>query len=224
MDLQIAPGRLTALVSGSRLYQTHIAITPLDPRRWKEIAAACTGQIDSLVDLIQGNLSDAVMEVVTHRERGLFPAPAHIALDCSCPDWADMCKHVAAVLYGVGARLDDRPELLFTLRGVDHLDLVGQAVEGGALLGGQPAGNRKLIKGADLSALFGIALDAVVVPGATSVDPTNPVKRANPVKTTKPAKPSKPTKAAKPSKPAKSAAAPHGRRPRSNAKPRVKSR
>lgn len=164
VDLQIAAGRVTALVSGSTLYETSVAIKPLEPRRWKELAASCTGKIDSLVDLIQGNLSEAVMEVVTHRERGLFPAPKQISLDCSCPDWADMCKHVAAVLFGVGARLDDQPELLFTLRGVDHLDLVGKAARGGTLLGARSRGTRKVIKSADLSAVFGIELDAGVLP------------------------------------------------------------
>jgi uncharacterized Zn finger protein len=166
VDLQIAAGRITSLVSGSQLYETTVAIKPLEPRRWKEIAASCTGKIDSLVDLIQGNLSKAVMEVVTHRERGLFPAPAQISLDCSCPDWADMCKHVAAVLYGVGARLDSRPDLLFTLRGVDHLDLVGKAATGGSLLGTRSKGTRKVIKDASLSALFGIEMDTGMPPQA----------------------------------------------------------
>ena len=59
------------------------------------------------------------MERVCLRDKGLFPSPKDIKLSCSCPDWADMCKHVAAVLYGVGARLDASPELLFTLRGLD---------------------------------------------------------------------------------------------------------
>jgi len=159
VDLQIASGRITALVSGSELYETTVVIKPLEPRRWKEIATSCTGKIDSLVDLIKGNLSNAVMEVVTHRERGLFPTPKQIELDCSCPDWADMCKHVAAVLYGVGARLDNRPELLFTLRDVDHLELVGKAATGGALLGARSRGTRKVIQSADLSAVFGIEMD-----------------------------------------------------------------
>jgi uncharacterized Zn finger protein len=169
VDLQIAAGRVTALVSGSDLYETTVAIKRLDARRWKEIAGACTGKIDSLVDLIQGNLSQAVMEVVTHRGRGLFPEPGQISFDCSCPDRADMCKHVAAVLYGVGVRLDDRPELLFSLREVDHLELVGKAAKGGALLGARATGKRKIIKGADLAAVFGIEMDAAVLPKVTTV-------------------------------------------------------
>jgi uncharacterized Zn finger protein len=195
VDLQIAAGEISALVSGSRMYRTSVTIKPLQPLRWTEIASGCTGQIDSLVDLIRGNLSAAVMQVVTHRERGLFPSPQQISFNCSCPDWADMCKHVAAVLYGVGARLDDRPELLFTLRNVDHLDLVGKAAKGGTLMGagraagatekGTGKGKRKVIAGADLAAVFGIDLDTGVPAPAPKVvkargrskkkqDPTDP--------------------------------------------------
>src|SRR6202034_2630588 len=84
----------------------------------------CSGKIGSLLELLQGRLSTNVMTVVTDRHEGLFPQPSEIKLDCSCPDWAVMCKHVAAVLYGVGARLDTKPELLFILRGVDHEELI----------------------------------------------------------------------------------------------------
>jgi hypothetical protein len=160
VDLSIAAGKITALVSGSALYEVTIAIQPLAPGRWKGIASECTGKIDSLVDLLRGNLSEQVMEVVTRRDRGLFPMPAHISLDCSCPDWAAMCKHVAAVLYGVGVRLDQQPDMLFTLRGVDHLDLIGNAADGGAMLGGRPTGKRKVLADADLSSMFGIEIDA----------------------------------------------------------------
>lgn len=77
-----------------------------------------------MLELLRGSLSDHVMEVVSDPERGLFPKPRQIALACSCPDWATMCKYVAAALYGVGNRLDDSPELLFRLRGVDPAELI----------------------------------------------------------------------------------------------------
>lgn len=129
IDLQIAPGKITAQVMGSSLYKETITIAPLEAKRWAAIKAECAGKIDSLVGLLQGRLSDAVMRIITDRERGLFPAPSEIKLGCSCPDWADMCKHVAAVLYGVGARLDAHPELLFVLRGVDYLELISAAAQ-----------------------------------------------------------------------------------------------
>jgi hypothetical protein len=192
VDLQIASGKVTALVSGTSMYETTVAIRSLEPRRWQEIAGACTGRIDSLIDLLKGNLSQQVMEIVTRKERGLFPAPGQISLDCSCPDWADMCKHVAAVLYGVGVRLDEQPDLLFKLRGVDHLDLIGGAATNGVMLGaklGAPQlGSRRIIDSAtDLSALFGIEIEAggPQSPSPVKQDAGNRAKRPARVRRTK---------------------------------------
>ena len=127
VDLQINKGNVSALVSGSELYRIEIKIKPLSPGLWKSIQAECAGKIDSLIELLQGKLSSAVMQIVTRPEKGLFPTPKEIVLDCSCPDWADLCKHVAASLYGVGAKLDQNPALLFLLRGVDPADLISKA-------------------------------------------------------------------------------------------------
>jgi len=127
VDLQISKGNVSALVSGSELYRIEIKIKPLAPALWKSIQTECAGKIDSLIELLQGKLSSAVMQIVTRPEKGLFPTPKEIDLDCSCPDWADLCKHVAASLYGVGAKLDQNPALLFLLRGVDPADLISKA-------------------------------------------------------------------------------------------------
>src|SRR6185437_11081600 len=127
VDLQIEPGKVVAIVSGSEMYNIKINIKPLATPKWTSIKAQCAGKIDSLVELLQGKLSGGVMEIITQHDSGLFPSPTEIDLDCSCPDWADMCKHVAAALYGVGARLDQQPELLFVLRKVDYLELIDQA-------------------------------------------------------------------------------------------------
>ena len=127
VDLQINKGKVSALVSGSELYRIEIKIKPLAPSLWKSIQTECAGKIDSLIELLQGKLSSAVMQIVTRPEKGLFPTPKEIDLDCSCPDWADLCKHVAASLYGVGAKLDQNPALLFLLRGVDPADLISKA-------------------------------------------------------------------------------------------------
>src|SRR5437870_7837335 len=120
LDLQIAKGEVAAMVAGSELYQIKIAIAPVTRARWKSICRDCAGTVDSLVELLQGRLAKGVMDRVCREGDGLFPAPDEIKLSCSCPDWADMCKHVAAELYGIGARLDERPQLLFVLRGVDE--------------------------------------------------------------------------------------------------------
>ncbi len=153
-DLAIRAGRVDALVVGTRLYHVAIRIQKLKPAVWKSIKARCTGQIGSVIELLQGRLSDQVMAVVTDRNRGLFPTPSQIEFDCDCPDWAGMCKHVASVLYGVGNRLDDSPELLFLLRKVDESELIDAdlALPAGA------AGADSLAEG-DLSGIFGIDLD-----------------------------------------------------------------
>jgi len=157
IDLQIEHGRVRALVSGTTLYEVAIRMQPLPGPRWTRIKTQCAGQIASLVELLRGSLSDGVMEVVTRKGEGLFPSPREISLDCSCPDWATMCKHVAATLYGVGARLDRAPELLFTLRCVDPAEMVDAVVD-------RPrASNRPRRSGVlaseDLSAIFGVDID-----------------------------------------------------------------
>src|SRR4029077_3566360 len=124
LDLQIAPREVTAMVCGSSLYRVMVGIDPVPRAQWRSICTDCAGGIDSLGELLQGRLSQGVMERICRQGLGLFPAPREIHFKCSCPDHASMCKHVAAVLYGVGARLDQQPELLFRLRTVDEKDLL----------------------------------------------------------------------------------------------------
>lgn len=156
VDLRVEPGEVTSLVSGSSLYRVTIGVRPLAATRWDEIKTRCAGQIGSLVELLQGRLSRSVMEIVTRHGKGLFPSPKEIQMSCSCPDWADMCKHVAATLYGVGSRLDREPELLFKLRAVDHLELIAQA---GSPVARSTAG-RKTIATDRLADIFGIDLES----------------------------------------------------------------
>lgn len=159
--LLISSGEIKAIVSGSELYDVKIKIDMLPASKWSSVKERCSGQIGSLLELLQGRLSNSVMAVVTHRIDGLFPAPSEIRLDCSCPDWATMCKHVAAVLYGVGARLDERPELLFLLRGVDHEELIS-ADAAAALTSTDSAkqkGRRRIATG-ELEDIFGIEIQA----------------------------------------------------------------
>jgi len=129
IDFQIGPGLISALVIGTSLYQVKIVIEPAKRTAWKALKTECAGRVGSLMDLLQGKLSAEVMGIIARREAGLFPKPAEIGLQCSCPDWAGMCKHVAATLYAVGVRLDQSPELLFALRGADHFELVSEATE-----------------------------------------------------------------------------------------------
>ena len=158
VHLEIHPGKITAQVSGSELYKVEITISALPDNHWKCVKGQCAGQIGSLVELLQGRLSKSVMEVVTKRNEGLFPKPAEIEMKCSCPDWAGMCKHIAAVMYGIGARLDEKPELLFLLRKVDHLELIAGAVDATpAAKAAKPRGKKTLAAG-DLADVFGIEM------------------------------------------------------------------
>jgi len=159
IDLRIGAGKVTALVSGTSTYEVAVTIRSLPPKSWNKLASECTSQIDSLVDLLRGRLPTQVMELVTRKQGGLFPSPNEISFECSCPDWAGMCKHVAAALYGVGVRLEEKPELFFELRGVDHTELVGGAAEAVPRLA-DGARSRKVVRDADLSALFGIELES----------------------------------------------------------------
>ncbi len=161
-DLDISAGKLTAIVAGSDTYEIEIEIDRLSARDWKRIRSACATSIDSVLDLLGGRFSDGVMKVLTDRKDGLFPKPKEIRMSCSCPDWSRLCKHLAAVLYGVGARLDHHPELLFLLRGVDHNELVSEAVSAGSLTATLGTSSDDLA-GEDLGAMFGIDLDAGLV-------------------------------------------------------------
>jgi uncharacterized Zn finger protein len=160
LGLQITPGEVQALVSGSEIYRVAVKVSVVPKARWTALCTDCAGGIDSLVELLQGRFSKGVMERICRQKTGLLPAPAEIQFSCSCPDWASMCKHVAAVLYGIGARLDDRPELLFHLRRVDEKDLIAKAGSGLPLSTTEPAKDRVLAADG-LSELFGLEMTTV---------------------------------------------------------------
>ena len=173
LDLDIRAGRIAAVVCGTSLYDVEIKIKSVAAPHWAAIKTQCSGQISSLIELLEGRLSDRVLQIITHREQGLFPKPAEIEMACSCPDWARMCKHVAAVMYGVGARLDGQPELLFTLRRVDHQELIAQAAD----VEVSRHSGRKTLAGEDLGSVFGIEL--AETPRAVSRKTKRAVRKAS---------------------------------------------
>jgi uncharacterized Zn finger protein len=175
IDLQIAPGSIQALVSGSEIYQVAVKVTPVTKARWKSICTDCAGAIDSLVELLQGRFSKAVMERICRQNTGLFPSPKEIQLSCSCPDWAGMCKHVAAVLYGIGARFDEHPELLFRLHAVKEQELIAQAGKTLPLAKVGPAAS-KVLGSKDLADVFGLDMAS----GADTDAGVRPVAGAKP--------------------------------------------
>jgi len=166
--LEIAKSKITAVVSGSEPYDVSISIAPLAAEKWSKVKQQCAGHIASLLELLQGKFSSNVMRTVTDKQQGLFPLPSEIKLKCSCPDSASMCKHLAAVLYGVGSRLDTAPELLFLLRAVDHHELIqidaGSAVENRS----DKSARRKRIADDSVEDLFGIEMLDTSAEAATS--------------------------------------------------------
>ena len=155
VDLQISAGVIDAYVCGSELYKVTLKVSPMKQAQWKSICEDCAGGIDSLVELLQGRLSKGVMERICRQQTGLFPSPHEIELSCSCPDWAGMCKHVAAVLYGIGARFDQQPELLFRLHEVNEQELIAKVGKELPLVR-QGLAAAKLLGDEDLAAVFGL--------------------------------------------------------------------
>jgi uncharacterized Zn finger protein len=169
LDLQVAPLQIRALVSGSSIYEVEVSIAALPKGHWQSICRDCAGGIDSLVELLRGRFSKPVMERLCRQEMGLFPRPSQIKFSCSCLDHASMCKHVAAALYAVAARLDEKPELLFLLRAVDENDLL-TGLDDGLKLSKMPPSTGKILEGDDLSALFGLDMGSGDMPQATAAE------------------------------------------------------
>ena len=191
--LDIRKGEVEAIVSGSSLYTINIKITSLTEPKWGALKKQCTGKIGSLLELLQGRLSDEIMGVVTDKKNGLFPLPGEIKMDCTCPDYAGMCKHIAAVVYGIGARLDTRPELLFLLRGVNHEELIDADTATAQITGGASQRNRRRTIASDaLEDVFGVELEgaseATLARRPKASNKTAPTKKA-----TKKVRPFKPT-------------------------------
>ena len=176
-NLSIGPGAISASVAGSSLYEVSVTIQPLAKAAWKTIKKDCAGGVASLLDLLAGKLGDGVLRAVTDVQRGLFPKPREIRLSCTCPDHADLCKHVAAVLYGVGVKLDSDPHLFFVLRSVDPSELLSTAARETL---DQAQGADGGLSGEDLGALFGIELDAAGLAPAKA-----PAKKAGVGKSTR---------------------------------------
>jgi len=154
LDLKISKGKVVAQVqgSGSKPYQVEIRIDALCDKNWNQVTELCNHSIDSLEQLIEGNFPKELEVLFTDKKYAMFPSPKEIKFDCSCPDWASMCKHVAAALYGIGARLDHNPMLFFELRDLDGLTLIRRSM------------NEKLesmLKNAGKKSKRGIAIDDI---------------------------------------------------------------
>jgi len=182
VDLKIYAGSVTALVCGTHTYAVSISIVTASKPAWQALIKECAGKINSLVELLQGKFSKHIMEILTQPKTGLFPKPAEITFTCSCPDYAVMCKHVAAVLYGIGVRLDHTPEHLFLLRSVDHTELLKSAVNQASFT---TVPTMPLT--GDLSQLFGIQIAAPQSTATPAPAPFCAINKRAPVRKTTPA-------------------------------------
>ncbi|MBF0448847.1 MAG: SWIM zinc finger family protein [Magnetococcales bacterium] len=188
VDLQIASKEVLAMVSGSSLYKVKISVNALPTSAWKAICKDCSGGIDSLVELLQGRFNKGVMDRLCRQDNGLFPKPSEIHFSCSCPDYASMCKHIAAVLYGIGSRLDEQPELLFLLRAVNQNDLVVN-LDAALPIANQGPEAGKLLETDDISQLFGLDMAGGDFGSAKTKTQPSPAKITGKQKSTKPGKP-----------------------------------
>lgn len=174
IDLQVTPGKVEAQVMGSSLYRILIKVKPMPESKWQKLVKICAGKIDSLIELLQGRFSKAIMSILIAKDTELFPSPDEISMHCSCPDHAGMCKHIAAVLYGIGAAIDTQPEWLFSLRHIDYLQLIDSAARSPLLTAAAP--KDQTIEESDLASIFGVEMESLVaqsaVPPSVSKKPT----------------------------------------------------
>jgi len=160
LDLTITPGEVKSLVQGTRAkpYEITVSIDSLPKAQWEEIVKKCSHKIGSLEELVSGKFPQEFIELFTSRGEGLFPSPKEIRFRCSCPDWASMCKHVAATLYGIGARFDNDPTLFFLLRNIEFAELLKKSVDEKmkSMLKNAGKTTERVMKDADTLKLFGV--------------------------------------------------------------------
>ena len=160
LDLQIDSQKVTAIVAGRNVkpYNIAVSIDALSTSKWKKITEICGHSIANIDQLVQGKFPKELDTLFTQKGEGLFPSPKEIKFSCDCPDWASMCKHIAAVLYGIGARFDEDPTLFFKLRNIEIEALIKKSIEEKMenMLKNSGKKTKRVIKNANLGELFGI--------------------------------------------------------------------
>ena len=160
LDLLISPGLVTAIIQGSRTkpYDVSINIDPLSPLQWKAITEKCNRKFANIEELATGKFPTELEDLFTDLNSGLFPTPQDIHFYCTCPDWAYMCKHIAATLYGIGARFDQDPLLFFLLRDIDFSELIKKTVDDkmAGLLKNADKKSERVIEDRDIAELFDV--------------------------------------------------------------------
>ncbi len=182
LNLDIEEGKITGMVQGSRSnpYTVLISVKKLSDSKWSKLCRETLSSVESLSGMLAGKFPSDLKELFFAKKDGIYPDPGEISFECSCPDSASMCKHIAAVLYGVGSRLDDKPELLFTLRNVSMEELVDRTLTDSTstlMEKADEAAGDGVIDNADLGDVFGIEMDDSV-PDAAPLPPSEEVGQA----------------------------------------------
>lgn len=164
IDLQIEESKVFAYVQGKRRdpYQIAIYIDPTKPGLIEQIKEKCQGKLDTVEELLEGKFSKEISSIFMIQGAGLFPEPKEIKFRCSCPDYTSCCKHVSAVLYGIGSKLDVNPLLFFTLRGINLDDFLKDVIISkteNILDKGIKCKSKRIIDNANIEDLFDIDLD-----------------------------------------------------------------
>ena len=129
LSIDVAEGRVAAKVQGSQAqpYKVTIGVKVLGPREWKTLIEALSSQARFVAKLLAGEMPQDIEEVFAKAKLSLFPEKqSDLKTACSCPDWSNPCKHVAAVYYLLGEEFDRDPFLLFRLRGLGREELLGR--------------------------------------------------------------------------------------------------
>ena len=131
VDLKISKGEIFSKVQGSRIkpYDIEIKIETLTKEAMNHVLMSCQKSIESIEQLVEGKFPKGLETLICDKNEGLFPSPKAIQFSCTCPDYAVMCKHVAATLYGIGVRLEEDPLLFFELRDIDINGLIKKSIE-----------------------------------------------------------------------------------------------
>ena len=158
VDLKIFANQVKAKVQGTDLYEVTVDFAKPKPADIEKIKKLTGNRIANVEMLLKGNFPDELKELFTQNKPGLFPTPEEIKFDCDCLDWADMCKHVAAVMYGIGIRIDADPLQFFKLRGIDIDEFLTQVVDDKVanMLKNIDVKSDRIMKDANVATIFGI--------------------------------------------------------------------
>jgi uncharacterized Zn finger protein len=155
LNIEIQPGRVDSRVQGSRPqpYKVWIKIKPLSNREWAKVTKAMASQAIFAAKLLGGEMPQNIEQAFKQAKVSLFPTKSgDLDTNCSCPDYANPCKHIAAVYYLLGEQFDENPFLIFQLRGRTKAQIMAALHAARVAGAAEPAPARKRVERKDQSA------------------------------------------------------------------------